>query len=281
MKCSLLETGKTVVEIVEDTLNPYDFDTLKGTVMKDWHMIEEVRMMGSMKMLMIFDSKQNMEEALNSYFLLNHFLEVRIWTKHEANQTRRCWIEVTGLPIQGWTMENMTKIGETWGRVIRVEDDEGGHYNAFRVLLESNTGPNIQAFIDKMIQEEWREGDWKKKGRVDDMEVDGRTGILKEKKNAVEVEVAHTAEDATNEGGTERSWVDETQEPWKENEAREEDLTHVLNRSGADPNRARPSRTRTFEVIREIKMGCGPTDDNQGESRLVTEVVIREPETGR
>ncbi|MED6155436.1 hypothetical protein PIB30_005287 [Stylosanthes scabra] len=76
--------------IVGDTLNPYDFTALKETVMKDWHTIEEVKMLGSMKLLMIFDSIQNIEEALNSCFLLNHFLEVRRWTRHEANWSRRC-----------------------------------------------------------------------------------------------------------------------------------------------------------------------------------------------
>ena len=36
-------------------------------------------------------------------------------------QTRRVWIECWGLPIHGWSEENISKIGEVWRKVIEVD----------------------------------------------------------------------------------------------------------------------------------------------------------------
>ncbi|MED6185167.1 hypothetical protein PIB30_054467 [Stylosanthes scabra] len=55
---------------------------------------------------------------------------------------------------EGWMKENMEKIGGTWGRVIKTVEDAGGHFNSFRVLVESNTGPSIQAFIDVVLDQD-------------------------------------------------------------------------------------------------------------------------------
>ncbi|MED6114340.1 hypothetical protein PIB30_079315 [Stylosanthes scabra] len=76
--------------------------------------------MGLMKALLVFDSVSNMETALASDLLRSHFLEVRKWSCGEANRTRLCWIEVTGLPVHGWSKENMWEIGEVWGRAVKV-----------------------------------------------------------------------------------------------------------------------------------------------------------------
>ncbi|MED6204606.1 hypothetical protein PIB30_010460 [Stylosanthes scabra] len=100
--------------------------------------------MGSMKILMVFESSTKMEEALDSNKLTDHFLEVRIWSEGEANKTRDVWLEVTGLLLHGWCDENMRTIGNVWGRVIKVGDDEG-HFSSFRVLVAANMGPLIRA----------------------------------------------------------------------------------------------------------------------------------------
>ncbi|MED6114530.1 hypothetical protein PIB30_081105 [Stylosanthes scabra] len=73
---------------------------------------EQVKMLGPMKLRIIFDSKQSMKEAYNSLILLNYFLETRKWSKTETNTLRRLWIEVIWLPLYGWSMENMRRIGE-------------------------------------------------------------------------------------------------------------------------------------------------------------------------
>ncbi|MED6190432.1 hypothetical protein PIB30_105863, partial [Stylosanthes scabra] len=41
--------------LVGDTLEPYELEELRKVVMNEWHTIEDVRMLGSMKMLIIFN----------------------------------------------------------------------------------------------------------------------------------------------------------------------------------------------------------------------------------
>ncbi|MED6208833.1 hypothetical protein PIB30_048864 [Stylosanthes scabra] len=110
--------------------------------------------MGSMKLLMTFDTVANMEEAEKSCYLFNHFIEVRRRTTGEVNRVRRKWLEVTGLPAHGWMQENMMKIGEVWGKVILIQDDNGKHFNSFRVLVDSNVGPGIQDLASVVIEGE-------------------------------------------------------------------------------------------------------------------------------
>ncbi|MED6188354.1 hypothetical protein PIB30_085154 [Stylosanthes scabra] len=285
-----LQSDYRLTEILErtlvgETLNPYEWEALKRDVMRDWHTVVDVRMMGSMKMLITFDTKQNMEEALNSCFLLNQFLEVRRWTKDETNRLRRCWIEVIGVPIHGWSKENMMKIGEVWGRVLKVEEDEGGHYNSFRVLVESYTGPNIQAFADMMLDEEVVSKETQ--GAVNETErgVQNTGAVLKEVTETNDQGVVrevlgggHGRAEATDEGKAERSWVDESQTTRENREGQSIEGAHTNKPIGDGKNVnewASPSKTKTWEddrrteeVINERKMAHDPTHENQGDSKM-------------
>ncbi|MED6157155.1 hypothetical protein PIB30_020823 [Stylosanthes scabra] len=63
-------------------------DKLKEEVKRDCRTLLEVQRLGSFRMVLIFDSKDNMEEALQSPFLLNHFFEVRRWETQEVWKMR-------------------------------------------------------------------------------------------------------------------------------------------------------------------------------------------------
>ncbi|MED6111425.1 hypothetical protein PIB30_052167 [Stylosanthes scabra] len=63
-------------------------------------------------------------------------------------------VMVTGLPMQGWTRSNMERIGNVWGRVVQIEEEEGGHYNYFRVQIVAGIGPTICAIANVVIGEE-------------------------------------------------------------------------------------------------------------------------------
>ncbi|MED6218077.1 hypothetical protein PIB30_023612 [Stylosanthes scabra] len=130
-----------------DLLNPMIYQ-LKTAVLKDWHTMVDLKMMGSRKAVMIFDTAENMMEAEQSPYLLNHFIEVRRWTLKEANRSRRMWLE------NAWTEQNMEKIGNVWGSVLRVDRGKGGHLNAFRVLVETNFTPVVQACLTVVVQGE-------------------------------------------------------------------------------------------------------------------------------
>ncbi|MED6106000.1 hypothetical protein PIB30_000786 [Stylosanthes scabra] len=93
--------------LIGESPNPVNFGELQQVVRQDCGTLEEVKLLGSMKMMMVFDTIQNLEATLEANILAKHFLEVRRWSCAEANRTRECWIEVSRLPLHGWTRENM------------------------------------------------------------------------------------------------------------------------------------------------------------------------------
>ncbi|MED6131628.1 hypothetical protein PIB30_011479 [Stylosanthes scabra] len=133
--------------LIGEALHPMDYDNKSRVVLKEWHTMTDAKMMGSHKMLMTFDSMENMMEAERSPAMLNHFMEVRRWTPQEANITRRMWLEVYELPANAWTTQNMEMIGGMWGAVIKMEAGARGHFNAFRIMVEANFAPTVQAYV--------------------------------------------------------------------------------------------------------------------------------------
>ncbi|MED6132390.1 hypothetical protein PIB30_018592 [Stylosanthes scabra] len=253
--------------LIGETLNPYNFQQLKKDVMRDWHTIEDVKMMGSMKMLLVFDSKQNMEEALGSSYLLNHFLDIRRWTKGEVNNTRRSWIEVLGLPCHGWAKSNMEKIGE---------------------------GPTIQAFADVVLEGEACRIFVRDIGDVDvykdsvggSCRIVGHQNAILENGEATDhnSERPEESKDDRSDGNlekgdggvvameeaTERSWVDETQalhvEPNKSGaHAKNSNVVEEKGDSWANPARTKTidDDRRTEDVIREMEISSGPIHGKQ------------------
>ncbi|MED6193900.1 hypothetical protein PIB30_023565 [Stylosanthes scabra] len=137
--------------LIGDTLEPYCFKEMERKLKEERQTLETVKMVGDMKVLMLFNSKENMEDAMKLEKMKRFFLEIRRWRPGEANRTRKFWLEITGLPIDGWSKVNMIKIGEVWGKVLEVEEAEGGHYSFFCVLVVANTGPLIRSWATIMI----------------------------------------------------------------------------------------------------------------------------------
>ncbi|MED6207800.1 hypothetical protein PIB30_038993 [Stylosanthes scabra] len=154
-----LEESKALKEklgkcVIGEALDPINVESLLQEVKSDCNCLEEVRMPGAMKVMMVFDSTQNMDKMMESNTLAKHFLEIRKWTSGEANRTKECWIEVSRLPLHGWTRENMLKIGNVWGKAMDIEEMAEGHYSYFRVLVVTNIGPRIWAMANIVIKEE-------------------------------------------------------------------------------------------------------------------------------
>ncbi|MED6197044.1 hypothetical protein PIB30_053069 [Stylosanthes scabra] len=51
-------------------------------------------------------------------------------------------------------MENMMKIGNVWGKVLRIEEPEDNQYSFFRVLVDANASPLIRAWATIEIDKE-------------------------------------------------------------------------------------------------------------------------------
>ncbi|MED6193143.1 hypothetical protein PIB30_016237 [Stylosanthes scabra] len=112
--------------LVGDMMKPYDLDELKLAIRNDAIDLEEVKMCGPLKIFLVFASVCEADEALQ--------LE-----------------SLRSLPIHGWTKENMKRIGRVWGQVVQIEEEEGGHYNYFRVQIIANISPTIRALASVEI----------------------------------------------------------------------------------------------------------------------------------
>ncbi|MED6159137.1 hypothetical protein PIB30_039562 [Stylosanthes scabra] len=102
---------------MSEALNPIDFKDLRKQIMEGWSAVEDVKMMGKMKALVICKSKQNMETLLE-----------------------------TRLPLHAWMLENMHKVGQVWGNVLRVSETDEGQFSHFKVLVNTNAGPVIKTW---------------------------------------------------------------------------------------------------------------------------------------
>ncbi|MED6125319.1 hypothetical protein PIB30_067359 [Stylosanthes scabra] len=123
--------------LIGETLEPYDYDPLRRSLFNEELSILDEKMLGSMKVIMKFDSNRSLEEAYKSPILHNRFIEIRKWSPGATNGTRRIWIEVTGLPLHGWITENMTKVGSVWGKgpMIQAFEDVEIDGEVFRILV--------------------------------------------------------------------------------------------------------------------------------------------------
>ncbi|MED6171537.1 hypothetical protein PIB30_041600 [Stylosanthes scabra] len=212
---------------VGETMNPYEFIKLKEEILKEWDTAEEIKMLGSMKVLLVFNSKQSRDEALESEALIKHFLEVRRWIKLEVN----------------------------------------------RALIDSYTGPSIQAYMKAVIDElkcllYVREigtlGVYADGGGKDTENIAGSGAMLDrdavpEKANAEE----ENPKSAEKGGGatedidaeTQRSRVEETQEARENEEGGDSGRPHAENSNpkGPDASWASPSITKTLEDDRRTE----------------------------
>ncbi|MED6119643.1 hypothetical protein PIB30_013520 [Stylosanthes scabra] len=79
--------------------------------------------------------------------------EERQWEVREACRTRKFWIEASRIPCHDWTVENMRRVSEVWGRVLELKELEAERLDAFYVLVESNHGPYVQSWLEVTIEE--------------------------------------------------------------------------------------------------------------------------------
>ncbi|MED6170332.1 hypothetical protein PIB30_029935 [Stylosanthes scabra] len=86
-------------------------------IVKDWPTPMEVKTLGSYKLVLTFNSIENMEEAVQSAFLLNHFGKVRKWNEDESNRSRKAWLDIYGMPFHEWNEDNFQKVATIWGKI--------------------------------------------------------------------------------------------------------------------------------------------------------------------
>ncbi|MED6146197.1 hypothetical protein PIB30_032356 [Stylosanthes scabra] len=108
--------------IVGESTIPLNVEETTTRLFADWHTLEEVTTLGSFKMILSFDDEPNMLEALHSSFLLNHFSEIRRWSRWETNTTGKAWFEIIGIPPHAWNVDNVERIAAICGQVLEVDE---------------------------------------------------------------------------------------------------------------------------------------------------------------
>ena len=67
--------------IIGESIFPVNMEIMEERLRRDWYTIIDVKPMGAYKTLITFETKEDMEDALGSDFLLNYFKEIRRWSE--------------------------------------------------------------------------------------------------------------------------------------------------------------------------------------------------------
>ncbi|MED6145302.1 hypothetical protein PIB30_023884 [Stylosanthes scabra] len=89
-------------------------------LLDEWSGLGEIesRDVGPYRCLITFSSPEIRDNALNDELLLSIFDEVRLHWNFVSSLSRRIWIEIIGLPVNMWCVENLNKITNLWGKMI-------------------------------------------------------------------------------------------------------------------------------------------------------------------
>ena len=109
--------------MVAERATPVIFSEISKRLLKAGRKIAEVREWGSFMVLITFESKEAMADAMyhEVEWLRSLFYEVRPWSVGEWPPSRKVWIERHRLQPFAWSMSNFRAIGEAWGSVIGLE----------------------------------------------------------------------------------------------------------------------------------------------------------------
>ena len=136
--------------IVGETL--YPVDVLTERILRDSITIDSIKPIGDYKTLITFAT---MEDALTlgANSLGEHFDEIRKWFEDEFYQTRRVWLECTGIPPHAWYHENFIKIGDAWGKFACLDEKtrEGVDFSSAKILINTCFLQTIQRWIVLLI----------------------------------------------------------------------------------------------------------------------------------
>ncbi|MED6203679.1 hypothetical protein PIB30_001373, partial [Stylosanthes scabra] len=115
----------------------------------------EIRDVGPYRCLITFSSEEIRDGAMNDELLLSVFDEVRAHWDIFGSLSRRVWIEVMGMPVKLWCVENFRKIAEQWGKVVRFDDraEEWKSFSIARVLVNTFQWEFINKWINVKVED--------------------------------------------------------------------------------------------------------------------------------
>lgn len=117
-----------------------------------------IRGLSNKKFLAYFPHITSLDD-IDLDFLEIGFMEVSRATSEDLIPPRQAWIEIKGLPIQGWTEDNYRKLIQPWGEIIHFGRtiDEDGFYVTHKLLIETMHKENIcEATAVNLLGKAWK-----------------------------------------------------------------------------------------------------------------------------
>lgn len=108
------------------------------------------------ELVLFMDEEDNVKKALGVASPLWSLGEAHIWSDERFEQTRTIWVEFDGIHPKWHSYDNMVKLGEKWGEVLRVVHDRDGVYSLTwaRMLIKTTR----RKIIDEGLIVEWESG---------------------------------------------------------------------------------------------------------------------------
>lgn len=116
-----------------------------------------VSLLSPVKILLFFEDEVSVYQALlDKSPLHDMFLNVRRWGEDVCFKERFAWIECLGIHPKCWSHENLTLIGEKWGKIVRMDYDYYGlnSITSVRMLIRTSSYSKIDEYV--MVQ--WESG---------------------------------------------------------------------------------------------------------------------------
>ena len=108
--------SRSLVGRVEE---PRDLASLSSALQCDFDPDVKIGALSSFQYLVTFPSETRMKEAFEQKeMLFQWFSDVKIWGVEDRCEARRVWLNIVGVPPQGWLWENFKKIAEVWGKLV-------------------------------------------------------------------------------------------------------------------------------------------------------------------
>ena len=105
--------SRSLVGRVEE---PRDLASLSSAVQCDYDPDVRIGALSSFQYLITFPSEDRMKEAYDQKEALSQwFYDVKKWGVEDSCEARRVWLNIVGVPPQGWLWENFKKIAEVSG----------------------------------------------------------------------------------------------------------------------------------------------------------------------
>ena len=125
-------------------------NSIASRIAQQWIAFERVRLIDKYKVLVTFQSQEEMEAALmdGKDILLEIFAKVRNGLWRKCVKSGGCGLSVR-VPLHGWSTFNLEKIGDMWGRWVCYNDNTRNNNDctSTKMLISTTFMPFINLWI--------------------------------------------------------------------------------------------------------------------------------------